>query len=52
MKNYKQGGDIVFKNVVNKLKMKNKSQLNTGNVYIPKNFEVEEEKKDVDSNEK
>lgn len=49
---YNQGGDMMFKNLVNKLKMKNKTPENPGNVYIPNNFEVEERKEDVDANEK
>ena len=52
MKSYKKGGDIMFKNLVNKFKMRNKKPQNPGNVYIPDNFEVEERKKDVDANEK
>jgi len=52
VKNYKKGGDIMFKKLTNKLKMQNKKQQNPGNVYIPNNFEVEERKKDVDANEK
>jgi hypothetical protein len=42
----------MFKKLTNKLKMKNKSQTNPGNVYMPDEFEVEERKKDVDANEK
>ncbi|HHZ01602.1 MAG TPA: DUF3787 domain-containing protein [Tissierellia bacterium] len=42
----------MFKKLTNKLKMRNKRQKNPGNVYIPKEFEVEERKKDVDANEK
>jgi len=54
LKNYKKGGDIVIiiDKLVNKLKMKNSTKENPGNVYIPNEFEVEERKKDVDANEK
>ena len=42
----------MLKKLTNKLKMKNKKPTNSGNVYIPGEFEVEERKKDVDANEK
>jgi hypothetical protein len=45
----------MLKNLINKLKMKNKNEdirNNPGKVYIPDEFEVEERKKDVDANEK
>jgi len=43
---------IIIDKLVNKLKMRNSTQANPGNVYIPNEFEVEERKKDVDANEK
>lgn len=42
----------IITKLVNKLKMKNTTQTNPGNVYIPNDFEVEERKKDVDENQK
>lgn len=45
-------GEIVFKKIINKFKMKNRKQQNPENVYIPSEFEVTERKKDVDANEK
>lgn len=42
----------MFKNLVNKLKYKKSTKENPGKVYIPKEFEVTERKKDVDANEK
>ncbi|WP_326910613.1 hypothetical protein [Sedimentibacter sp. MB31-C6] len=42
----------MFKNLLNKLKMKNSQVQNPGNVYIPDELEVEERKEDVDANEK
>lgn len=42
----------MFKNLINKFKMVNKKQLNSGNVYIPTEQEVVDRKKDVDENEK
>ncbi len=43
---------IIIDKLVNKLKMKNSTKQNQGNIYIPSDFEVEERKKDVDANEK
>lgn len=53
MENYEKGGDIlvIIDKLINKLKMKNSTKENPGNVYIPNDFEVEERKKDVDQNE-
>jgi hypothetical protein len=43
---------IIIDKLINRLKMKNSTHPNPGNVYVPKNFEVEERKEDVDANEK
>ncbi|WP_313346114.1 hypothetical protein [Sedimentibacter sp.] len=43
---------IIIDKLVNKLKMRNSTMENPGNVYIPTDFEVEERKKDVDANDK
>ncbi|GEM_PF-444396 len=42
----------IIDKLVNRLKMRNSTSTNPGNVYIPDDFEVEERKKDVDDNEK
>ncbi len=43
---------IIIDRLVNRLKMRNSTEANPGNVYIPNDFEVEERKNDVDANEK
>lgn len=54
IKRKQKGGEImiIIDKLVNKLKMRNSVTTNSGNVYIPDEFEVEERKKDVDANEK